>query len=60
MRTVCAKVQDNPCFGKYPEFLEERIEKPELMEEYKNNVIIKDMVDCIQNSQVGVAPFASA
>lgn len=36
------------------------IEKPELMEEYTDNEIIKDMVECIQNSQVGVAPFASA
>ena len=30
--TACAKVQDNPCFGNFPEFLEERKEKPELME----------------------------
>ena len=28
----CAKVQENHCFGDFPEFLEERREKPELME----------------------------
>ena len=30
--TVCAKVQDNQCFRHFPEFLEERTEKPELGE----------------------------
>ena len=30
--TSCAKVQDNYCFGNFPEFLEEKKEKPELME----------------------------
>lgn len=30
---------------------------PELMEEYKNNVVIKEIAEFIQKSEIGIAPF---
>jgi UDP-N-acetylglucosamine acyltransferase len=35
------------------------VEHPENMEEYKDNVIIKDLAEFISKSEIGIPPFMS-